>query len=199
MMMFSPRQVSSAAGSLALLVHTACGGAVIVDGGADGAGGAGSAGGPGSTTASVAHPPTDEPSPATSGGPAPKASAIVFGDATVTFRIASLPLSCSDPEARPPFSPCSDWWSLELTMPASMLAVGEVDTASDGFRIFGTSFRADCGSTGGATGGGNAGFGRLTITAIEPTSVAFELSDVGPLLVDQDPSGGYVAHRCAAR
>lgn len=171
-----------------------------MDGGGDGAGGAGGAGSPDSTTtASVAHPPTSEPPPTTSGSPAPEVSAIVYGDATVTFRIASLALSCSDPEARPTFSPCSDWWDLKLSMPASMLAVGEVDTTSDEFTIYTTSSSADCGGTGAVTGGGDVGFGRLTITAIEPTSVAFELEGVGTAFADQDPNGRYVAARCAAR
>ncbi|WP_437815702.1 hypothetical protein [Sorangium sp. So ce1078] len=196
-MMLSPRHISRAAGSLALLVQAACGGAVIMDG--DGTGGAGGAGGPGSTTASVAPPPTDEPPLTTSGSPAREVSAIVFGDATVTFRIASLPLSCFAPDATPTHLPCSDWWDLELRMPASMFAVGEVDTASGGFTIFGTSSRADCSGSGAASGGGDVGFGRLTITAIEPTSVAFELSDMGPLFLDQDPTGSYVAPRCPAR
>ncbi len=199
-MTLSPRHIARAVGSLVLLVHTACGAAVIMDGGGGGADGSGGADGPGSTTTSSAAPsPTTAPPPTTSGSPAPQVSAVVYGDATVTFRLASLPLSCRDPEARPAFSPCSDWWALELSMPASMLAVGEVDTASDDFRIFETSSSAECGGSGAVTGGAGAGFGRLTITAIEPTSVAFELSDVGPLFPGQDPNGRHVAARCAAR
>ncbi|WP_437318590.1 hypothetical protein [Sorangium sp. So ce385] len=202
-MTLSPRHISWAVGPLALLVHAGCGGAVIMDGGGDGAGGAGGAGS--TTTAAVGPsptphpPPTPDPPPTTSGSPSPEVSAIVYGDATVTIRIASLALSCSDPEARPTFSPCGDWWNLELRMPASRLAVGEVDTASGDFTIYGTSSRADCSSTGAATGGGDVGFGRLTITAIEPTSVTFELDGVGSLFLDQDPNGRYVAARCAAR
>ena len=38
-----------------------------------------------------------------------------------------------------------------------------------------------------------------TITAIDARSVSFELSDVGPVFVDDDPNGRYVAPRCAAR
>lgn len=201
----SPRCISVAVGSLALLVQSACGAAVVMDGGGGGAGGAGSTSGQGSpdgpdgpddpesTTSSVA------PSPTTSGGGGRRVSAIVFGDSTVTLRIATLALSCSDPDANPSYSPCSDWWDLELRMPESMLAVGEVDTASGDLTIFGTSSRADCSSTGAVSGGGNAGFGRLTITAIEPTSVTFELSDVGSVFVDDDPNGRYVAPRCAPR
>ncbi|WP_437327808.1 hypothetical protein [Sorangium sp. So ce381] len=196
-----------AVGSLALLVQSACGGAVVMDGGGGGAGGAGSTSGQGSTggqgspddpdgpvstTSSVA------PSPTTSGGGGRRVSAIVFGDSTVTLRIATLALSCSDPDANPTYEPCSDWWDLELRMPESMLAVGEVDTASGDLTIFGTSSRADCSSTGAVSGGGNTGFGRLTITAIDPTSVTFELSDVGTIFVDDDPNGRYVAPRCAA-
>jgi hypothetical protein len=196
-MTLSPRHISWAIGPVALLVHAGCGGAVIMDGGGDGAGGAGGAGS--TTTASVGPSPTPHPPPTTSGSPAPEVSAIVYGDATVTIRIATLALSCGDPEARPTFSPCGDWWNLELSMPASMLAVGEVDTASGDFTIYGMSSRADCSSTGAATGGGDAGFGRLTITAIEPTSVTFELDGVDSLFLDQDPNGRYVAARCAAR
>ncbi|WP_437336493.1 hypothetical protein [Sorangium sp. So ce394] len=201
-MTLSPRHISWAIGTVALLVHAGCGGAVIMDGGGDGAGGAGGAGS--TTTASVGpsptpHPPTPDPPPTTSGSPAPEVSAIVYGDATVTIRIATLALSCSDPDARPTFSPCSDWWNLELSMPASMLAVGEVDTASGDFTLYGMSSRADCSSTGAATGGGDVGFGRLTITAIEPTSVTFDLDGVSALFVDQDPNGRYVAARCPAR
>ncbi|WP_438027491.1 hypothetical protein [Sorangium sp. So ce233] len=215
-MMFSPRTISTAAGALALLVQAACGGAVIMDGGEGGAGGAGSTSGPDATSTSVgpwtttstgpapttsAGPaPTTSagPAPTTSGGATPGASAIVFGDSTVTFHISSLALSCSDPDASPTDSRCSDRWDLELRMPESMFVVGEVDTASGDLSVYGTSFRADC-STAGATsgGGGDMGFGRLTITAIDATSVTFELSDVGPLFVDKDPNGRYVAARCA--
>ncbi|WP_437690598.1 hypothetical protein [Sorangium sp. So ce176] len=204
-MMFSPRTLSTATGALALLVQAACSGAVIMDGGGGGAGGAGSASSPDATTTSVGPwaptgpaPTTSAgPAPTTSGGAAPGANAIVFGDSTVTFRIASLALSCSDPDANPTYSPCSDWWDLELRMPESMFAVGEVDTASGDLSIFGTSFRADCSSAAAVSGGGDAGFGRLTITAIDATSVTFELSDVGPLFAEQDPNGRHVAARCA--
>ncbi|WP_437992622.1 hypothetical protein [Sorangium sp. So ce145] len=203
-----------AVGSLALLVQSACGGAVIMDGVGDGAGGAGSTSGPGSTsgagsTSGPGSPDGPEgpisttssvaPSPATSGGGGRAVSAIVFGDSTVTFRVATLALSCRDPEANPTYEPCSDWWDLELSMPESMLAVGEVDTASGDLTIYGTSSRADCSSTGAVSGGGNTGFGRLTITAIDARSVSFELSDVGTVFVDADPNGRYVAPRCAAR
>ncbi|WP_437532868.1 hypothetical protein WME79_05515 [Sorangium sp. So ce726] len=185
-----------------MLVQSACGAAVVMDGGGGGAGGAGSTSGQGSpdgpdgpvsTTSAVA------PSPTTSGGAAGEVNAIVFGDSTVTLRVASLALSCSDPDANPTYDPCSNWWDLELRMPESMLAVGEVDTASGDLTIYGTSSRADCSSTGAVSGGGNAGFGRLTITAIDPTSVTFELSDVGTYFVDADPNGRYVAPRCAAQ
>ncbi|WP_437289167.1 hypothetical protein [Sorangium sp. So ce406] len=214
-MMFSPRHTSTAAGALALLVQAACGAAVIMDGGGDGAGGAGSTSGPDATTTSVGPwPPTSAdpatttsagpapttsagPAPTTSGGATPGANAIVFGDSTVTFRISSLALSCSDPDANPPHSTCSDWWELELRMPESMFVVGEVDTASGDLSVYGTSFRADCSTAGATTGGGGTGFGRLTITAIDATSVTFELSDVGSLLLDEDPNGRYVATRCA--
>lgn len=194
-----------------MLVQSACGAAVVMDGGGDGAGGAGSTSGQGSTSgpgsASGQGTPDDPesttssvaPSPTTSGGAGRAVSAIVFGDSTVTFRVATLALSCSDPDANPTYEPCSDWWDLELRMPESMLAVGEVDTASGDLTIYGTSSRADCSSTGAVSGGGNTGFGRLTITAIDPTSVSFELSDVGTLFLDEDPSGRYVAPRCAAR
>ncbi|MGK3990633.1 hypothetical protein WME99_46740 [Sorangium sp. So ce136] len=187
-----------AAGSLALLAQAACGGAVVVDGGGGGAGGAGSAGEPGSTTTWVDPSPSTSvgPAPTTSGGAASGASAIVHGDSTVTIRISTLPLSCSDPDVNPTFEPCSVWWNLELRMPESMLAVGEVDTASGDLQIFGMSSRADCSTTAAATGGADTGFGRLAITAVEPTSVTFELSEVGPLLTDSDPNGRYVAARC---
>ncbi|KYF79316.1 hypothetical protein BE11_07545 [Sorangium cellulosum] len=206
-MMFSSRHISTAAGALALLVQAACGAAVIMDGGGGGAGGAGSTSGPDATTTSVGPwPPTSAdpasttsagPAPTTSGGATPATNAIVFGDSTVTFRIGSLALSCSDPDANPPHAPCSDWWELELRMPASMFVVGEVDTASGDLSVYGTSFRADCSTAGATSGGGDVGFGRLTITAIDATSVAFELSDVGHLLIDNDLNGRYVAPRCA--
>ncbi|WP_437915040.1 hypothetical protein WME73_05880 [Sorangium sp. So ce302] len=198
-----------AVGSLALLVQSACGGAVIMDGGGGGAGGAGSTTGQGSTSGQGSPDGPDgpisttssvAPSPTTSGGGGRRVSAIVFGDSSsVTLRVATLALSCSDPDANPTYEPCSDWWDLELRMPESMLAVGEVDTASGDLTIFGTSSRADCSSTGAVSGGGDAGFGRLTITAIDARSVSFELSDVGPVFVDDDPNGRYVAVRCAAR
>ncbi|XXT21603.1 hypothetical protein WME94_08580 [Sorangium sp. So ce429] len=203
-MMRSPHRLSMAAGSLALLVQAACGGAVVVDGGGGGAGGAssaGSAGEPGSTSTWV-DPSTSTsvgPAPTTSGGGTPGPSAIVHGDSTVTIRIATLPLTCSDPDMNPTFEPCGVWWDLELRMPESMLVVGEVDTASDALSLFGMSSRADCSTTGAATGGGSTGFGRLTITAVEPTSVTFELSEVGPLLPGSDPNGRYVAARCVER
>ncbi|WP_433933936.1 hypothetical protein AB3662_05805 [Sorangium cellulosum] len=206
-MMFSPRTLSTTAGALALLVQAACGAAVIMDGGGDGAGGAGSTGGPDATTTSVGPGPTTSagpapttsagPAPTTSGGATPGTNAIVFGDSTVTFRISSLALSCSDPDANPPHSPCSDWWELELRMPASMFVVGEVDTASGDLSVYGSSFRADCSTAGATSGGGDVGFGRLTITSIDATSVTFELSEVGRLLVDNEPNGRYVAPRCA--
>ncbi|WP_437929138.1 hypothetical protein WMF37_07670 [Sorangium sp. So ce291] len=117
----------------------------------------------------------------------------------MTIRISTLPLSCSDPDVNPTLEPCSVWWDLELRMPESMLVVGEVDTASGDLSVFGMSSRADCSSTGAASGGGDTGFGRLTITAIDPTSVTFELSEVAPLLLDSDPNGRYVAARCVER
>ncbi|WP_437652758.1 hypothetical protein [Sorangium sp. So ce1182] len=194
-MMRSPHRLSMAAGSLALLVQAACGGAVVVDGGGGGAGGAGE---PGSTTTSVDPSVSTSvgPAPTTSGGSTSGPSALVYGDATVTIRIATLPLTCSDPDMNPTFEPCGVWWDLELHMPESMLVVGEVDTASGDLSLFEMSSRADCSTTAAATGGGGTGFGRLTITAVEPTSVTFELSEVGPLLPGSDPNGRYVAARC---
>ncbi|WP_437510369.1 hypothetical protein [Sorangium sp. So ce1099] len=200
-MMHSPHRLSMAAGSLALLVQAACGGAVVVDGGGGGAGGAGSAGEPSSTATWVDSSTSTSvgPAPTTSGGDTSGPSAIVHGDSTVTIRIATLPLTCSDPDMNPTFEPCGVWWDLELRMPESMLVVGEVDTASGDLSVFGMSSRADCSTTGAATGGGDTGFGRLTITAVEPTSVTFELSEVGPLLPGSDPNGRYVAARCVER
>ncbi|HTN92160.1 MAG TPA: hypothetical protein VL242_51170 [Sorangium sp.] len=206
-MMRSPHRLSMAAGSLALLVQAACGAAVVVDGGGGGAGGAGGASEPGSTTTwadpsvstSVGPTPTTpgDPATTTSGGPTPGPSAIVYGDSTVTIRVSTLPLTCRDPGMNPTFEPCGVWWDLELRMPESMLVVGEVDMASGDLSFFEMSSRADCSTTGAASGGGDTGFGRLTITAVEPTSVTFELSAVGPLLPDSDPNGRYVAARCA--
>ena len=183
---------------MALLVHAACGGAVVVDGGGGGAGGAGGASEWGSTTTWVDPSVSASvgPAPTTSGGPTPGSSAIVYGDSTVTLRIATLPLTCSDPDMHPTFEPCGVWWDLELRMPESMLVVGEVDMASDALSFFEMSSRADCSTTGAATGGGATGFGRLTITAVEPTSVTFDLSEVSPLLPGTDPNGRYVAARC---
>ncbi|WP_437308501.1 hypothetical protein [Sorangium sp. So ce388] len=196
-MMRSPHRLSMAAGSLALLAQAACGAAVVVDGGGGGAGGAGGASEPGSTTTWVDPSVSTSvgPTPTTSGGPTPGPSAIVYGDSTVTIRVSTLPLTCSDPDMDPTFEPCGVWWDLELRMPESMLVVGEVDTASGDLSFFEMSSRADCSSTGAASGGGDSGFGRLTITAVEPTSVTFELSAVGRFL-DGDPNGRYVAARC---
>ncbi|WP_437735329.1 hypothetical protein [Sorangium sp. So ce1335] len=198
-MMLSPRFLSMAVGSLALLAQAACGGAVVVDGGGDGSGGADGASGPDTTTTSVGGPWSASVGPAstTSGGSTPEPSAIVFGGSTVTLRIASMALSCSDPDARPTYDPCNDWWDVELRMPEWMLAVGEVDLGSHQVEVFGSAFGADCSSTGAVTGGGAAAtFGRLTITAADARSVAFELSDVGRLLPGHDPNGRYVAPRC---
>ncbi|WP_438018506.1 hypothetical protein WMF18_05270 [Sorangium sp. So ce315] len=198
-MMLSPRFFSMAAGSLALLVQAACGGAVIVDGGGGGADGADVASGPDATTTAVGPTTSVGPAPTTSGGSAGAGpSALIVGESTVTLRIASIALSCRDPDARPRSTPCSDWWDLELVMPEWMLAVGEVNLASSDVSLFGSAFNADCGTAAGATGGGAAaGFGRLTITAVDETSVTFELSEVGRLLPGHDPNGRYVAPRCA--
>ncbi len=190
----SPRCISVAVGSLALLVQSACGAAVVMDGGGGGAGGAGSTSGQGSpdgpdgpddpesTTSSVA------PSPTTSGGGGRRVSAIVFGDSTVTLRIATLALSCNDPDANPSYSPCSDWWDLELRMPESMLAVGEVDTASGDLTIFGTSSRADCKQHRGRQRRRQRGIRQAHHHGDRPDPRSpSELSDVGSVFVDDGP------------
>ncbi|MGK3996695.1 hypothetical protein [Sorangium sp. So ce1024] len=206
-MTLSPRFLSMAVGSLALLVQAACGGAVVMDGGGGGAGGASGAGDPDTTisvgaspTTSVGASPTTSvgASPTTTGSAPPGPSAIVFGASTVTLRISSIALSCSDPEARPGHSRCSDWWDVVLRMPEWMLAVGELDTSNSQLELIGSSFRTDCSSTGAVTGGGAAaGFGRLTITAVDDDSVTFELSEVSSVFPGVDPNGRYVAARCS--
>jgi len=130
-----------------------------------------------------------------------QSGAIIFASdpLTLTLRLTSFSLSCNNADQDPPFGQC-DWYTFDVTFPASMLTPGPLDTSNPAVTFFFQSSGKPNSPTPGdcpGTGGGGFPVGMLSFTKVDATSVIVDVSGVSSsLLDDHDVNGSHTAARC---
>jgi hypothetical protein len=125
----------------------------------------------------------------------------LYGSDPLYLHLASFPLTCAAPDQKPPFERC-DWFTVEITLAASLLAPGPIDTTDASITVFYQVAGPDdpgpeCPGTAAVSGGGGgtSRIEELTFVSIDAQTVVVDVK--GPFSsIDQPIDGVYTATRC---